>query len=87
MTTSRSRDRVHELAKEVKEIVGALKVERDAVTRISVQSERLDKDRVDSVYNLRRISEALSALDVAHYSLVAANISLYSVQREGNDAD
>lgn len=87
MTTSRSKDMVHGLAKQVKEIVGALKVHRDTETRISVQSERLDKGRVDSVYNLRRISEALSALDVAHYSLVAADISLSSVQREGNHAD
>jgi hypothetical protein len=86
-TISRSKDRVHELTTEIKEMIGALKVERDDMTRISVRSEKLDKHKVDYVYNLRLISETLASLDMAHYALKCAHICLSGIKQEGTHAD
>ena len=72
---------------ELQHLVDALKSDRDALSRQAIQGDKLDKGRVDAVYNLRYTEAALANAELAMHAIRFANINLSSVVKGDGDAD
>ena len=83
---SLSKRQTQHLRIELQHLVDALKSYRDTFTRQAIQGDKLDKGRVDAVYNLRSTEAALANVELAMHAIRFASINLCSVKGDG-DAD
>ena len=83
---SLSKRQTKHLRVELQHLVEALKSDRDAFTRQTIQDDKLDKGRVDAVYNLRSTEAALANAELAMHAIRFADINLSSLKGDG-DAD